>query len=311
MNMLLDILLIIIGVALVLKGADFLTEGASALARRMHVPEIVIGLTIVAAGTSAPELFVSVVSALNGTPDLAVGNVVGSNTMNSMLIVGCAAMVAPMTISRSTVRKDIPFAVMASILLTCIALDNYLGRVDGIILLLGFVVFMAYTLLQAKNGQAEPQTEVRQLNPWLSLLFLVIGLAMLVAGSNVFVGSASSVAAALGISEGVIGLTVVAGGTSLPELATSVVAARKGQSAIAIGNVIGSNVFNILLILGMTAVISPLQIEGINTIDMAVMLISVILVWLFSFTRFTVERWEGALLVGGYLAYLTWLISSL
>ena len=310
-NMLLDVLLIIIGVALVLKGADFLTEGASALARRMHVPEIVIGLTIVAAGTSAPELFVSVVSALNDTPDLAVGNVVGSNTMNCMLIVGCAAMVAPMTISRSTVRKDIPFAVMASILLTCIALDNYLGRVDGIILLLGFVVFMAYTLLQAKNGQAEPQTEVRQLNPWLSLLFLVIGLAMLVAGSNVFVGSASSVAAALGVSEGVIGLTVVAGGTSLPELATSVVAARKGQSAIAIGNVIGSNVFNILLILGMTAVISPLQIEGITTIDMAVMLISVILVWLFSFTRFTVERWEGALLVGGYLAYLTWLISSL
>ena len=311
MNMLLDILLIIIGVALVLKGADFLTEGASALARRMHVPEIVIGLTIVAAGTSAPELFVSVVSALNGTPDLAVGNVVGSNTMNCMLIVGCAAMVAPMTISRSTVRKDIPFAVMASILLTCIALDNYLGRIDGIILLLGFVVFMAYTLLQAKNGQAEPQTEVRQLNPWLSLLFLVIGLAMLVAGSNVFVDSASSVAAALGISEGVIGLTVVAGGTSLPELATSVVAARKGQSAIAIGNVIGSNVFNILLILGMTAVISPLQIEGITTIDMAVMLVSVSLVWLFSYTRFTVERWEGALLVGGYLVYLVWLISSL
>ena len=309
--MLLDILLIIIGVALVLKGADFLTEGASALARRMHVPEIVIGLTIVAAGTSAPELFVSVVSALNGTPDLAVGNVVGSNTMNCMLIVGCAAMVAPMTISRSTVRKDIPFAVMASILLTCIALDNYLGRIDGIILLLGFVVFMAYTLLQAKNGQAEPQTEVKQLNPWLSVLFLVIGLAMLVAGSNVFVDSASSVAAALGISEGVIGLTVVAGGTSLPELATSVVAARKGQSAIAIGNVIGSNVFNILLILGMTAVISPLQIEGITTIDMAVMLISVILVWLFSFTRFTVERWEGASLVIGYLVYLWWLISSL
>ena len=311
MNMLLDILLIIIGVALVLKGADFLTEGASALARRMHVPEIVIGLTIVAAGTSAPELFVSVVSALNGTPDLAVGNVVGSNTMNCMLIVGCAAMVAPMTISRSTVRKDIPFAVMASILLTCIALDNYLGRIDGIILLLGFVVFMAYTLLQAKNGQAEPQTEVRQLNPWLSVLFLVIGLAMLVAGSNIFVDSASSVAAALGISEGVIGLTVVAGGTSLPELATSVVAARKGQSAIAIGNVIGSNVFNILMILGLTAVISPLQIEGITTIDMAVMLVSVSLVWLFSYTRFTVERWEGASLVIGYLVYLWWLISSL
>ena len=310
-NMLFDVLFIIIGVALVLKGADFLTEGASALARRMHVPEIIIGLTIVAAGTSAPELFVSVVSALNGTPDLAVGNVVGSNTMNCMLIVGCAAMVAPMTISRSTVRKDIPFAVMASVVLTLIALDSSLGRIDGIILLAGFAVFMTYTLMQAKNGQTEPQTEVKQMNPWVSVLYLIGGLAMLVAGSNLFVDAASSVAAALGVSEGVIGLTVVAGGTSLPELATSVVAARKGQSAIAIGNVIGSSVFNILLILGLTAAISPLQIEGITTIDMAVMLISVTLVWLFSYTRFTVERWEGAVLVGGYLVYLAWLISSL
>ena len=309
--MLLDIVLIVIGVVLVLKGADILTEGASALARRMHVPEIIIGLTIVAAGTSAPELFVSVVSALNGTPDLAMGNVVGSNTMNCMLIVGCAAMVAPMTISRSTVRKDIPFAVMASVVLTLIALDSSLGRIDGLILLAGFAVFMTYTLMQAKNGQAEPQTEVKQQNPWLSVLYLVVGLAMLVAGSNLFVDAASSVAAALGVSEGVIGLTVVAGGTSLPELATSVVAARKGQSAIAIGNVIGSSVFNILLILGLTAAISPLQIEGITAIDLTVMLVSVTLVWLFSYTRFTVERWEGAVLVGGYLVYLAWLISSL
>ena len=311
MNMLLDILLIIIGVALVLKGADFLTEGASALARRMHVPEIVIGLTIVAAGTSAPELFVSVVSALSDTPDLAVGNVVGSNTMNCMLIVGTAAMVAPMTISRSTVKKDIPFSVAASVLLMLIAFDSFLGRFDGILLLIGFAAFMAYTLMQAKKGQTETVEEVKQQNPWLSAFYIVAGLALLVVGSNLFVDSASSVAAALGVSEGVIGLTVVAGGTSLPELATSVVAARKGQSAIAIGNVIGSNVFNILLILGLTATISPMQIEGITTIDMAVMLLSVALVWLFSFTRFTVERWEGAILVGGYLVYLGWLISNL
>ena len=309
--MLLDIILIIIGVALVLTGADRLTEGASALARKMNVPEIIIGLTIVAAGTSAPELFVSLVSALKGTPDLAVGNVVGSNTMNAMLIVGCAAMVAPMTISRSTVRKDIPFSVGASILLIVLAIDSFLGRFDGIVLLAGFACFMIYTLMQAKKGQAEPVAEVRQQNPWMSMLWLLAGLAMLVVGSNIFVDSASDVAYALGISEGVVGLTVVAGGTSLPELATSVVAARKGQSAIAIGNVIGSNVFNILLILGLTATISPLQIEGITTIDMAVMLVSVALVWLFSYTRFTVERWEGALLVGGYLVYLFWLINNL
>ena len=308
--MLLDVVLIVVGVALVLFGADRLTEGASALARRMNVPEIIIGLTIVAAGTSAPELFVSLVSALKGTPDLAVGNVVGSNTMNAMLIVGCAAMVAPMTISRSTVKKDIPFSVGASVLLILLAVDSFLGRVDGIILLLGFAVFMAYTLMQAKTGSTdEVQAETSPV--WKNIVYLVGGLLGLVLGSNLFVDSASSVAYALDISEGVVGLTVVAGGTSLPELATSVVAARKGQSAIAIGNVIGSNVFNILLILGLTATISPMEIVGITTIDMAVMLISVALVWMFSFTRYTVERWEGAVLVGGYLVYLCWLISSL
>ena len=308
--MLLDVVLIVVGVALVLFGADRLTEGASALARRMNVPEIIIGLTIVAAGTSAPELFVSLVSALKGTPDLAVGNVVGSNTMNAMLIVGCAAMVAPMTISRSTVKKDIPFSVGASVLLILLAVDSFLGRVDGIILLLGFAVFMVYTLMQAKTGSTdEVQAETSPV--WKNIVYLVGGLLGLVLGSNLFVDSASSVAYALDISEGVVGLTVVAGGTSLPELATSVVAARKGQSAIAIGNVIGSNVFNILLILGLTATISPMEIEGITTIDMAVMLISVALVWMFSFTRYTVERWEGAVLVGGYLVYLCWLISSL
>ena len=296
---------------MVLKGADFLTEGAAALARRVNIPEIIIGLTIVAAGTSAPELFVSIVSALKGTPDLAVGNVVGSNTMNSMLIVGCAAMVAPMTISRSTVKKDIPFSIAASVLLLLLTLNSFLGRFDGILLLAGFAVFMIYSLRQAKNGQDAAPTEEKQQNPWLSVLYIALGLVGLVIGSNLFVDHASSLALALGISEGVVGLTVVAGGTSLPELATSVVAARKGQSAIAIGNVIGSNVFNILLILGLTATISPLQIEGITTIDMAVMLLSVVLVWLFSFTRYTVERWEGAVLVGGYLVYLAWLITSL
>ena len=309
--MLLDIFLIIIGVTLVLFGADKLTEGASALARRMNVPEMVIGLTVVAAGTSAPELFVSMVSALKDTPDMAVGNVVGSNIMNSMLIVGCAAMVAPMIISRNTVRKDIPFAIGASVLLTLWSLDHTLGRIDGIVLLMGFVAFMVYTLVQARSKAEETEADRKDRSIWLSALFVAGGLTGLVLGSNLFVDAASDVAYSLGISEGVVGLTVVAGGTSLPELATSVVAARKGQSAIAIGNVIGSNVFNILLILGLTATVSPLQIEGITTIDMAVMLISVALVWLFSRTRYTVERWEGTVLVGGYLVYLVWLISSL
>ena len=308
--MLLDFLYIIIGVCLVLWGADRLTEGASALARRMSVPEIVIGLTIVAAGTSAPELFVSMVSALKGTPDLAVGNVVGSNTMNCMLIVGTAAMVAPMTISRSTVRKDIPFSVGASALLILLGLDAFLGRIDGILLLVAFAVFMYYTFTVATKGNPQDGAPIHNVQAplWRDIVFVLLGLGCLIVGSNLFVDSASSVAAELGVSEGVIGLTIVAGGTSLPELATSVVAARKGQSAIAIGNVIGSNVFNILLILGLTAAVSPMQIQGITTLDMSVMFLSVALVWLFSFTRFTVERWEGAVLVGGYLVYLAWLL---
>lgn len=309
-KMIFDILLIIAGVAMVLYGADRLTEGASALARRMNVPEIIIGLTIVAAGTSAPELFVSMVSALKGTPDMAIGNVVGSNTMNAMLIVGCAAMVAPMTISKSTVRKDIPFSVFASVLLVLLSLNSFLGRLDGIFLLAGFALFMYYTLSQAKVGETASVSEVKSVKPWLSAFFVLLGLALLVIGSNIFVDSASRVAYSLGISEGVVGLTIVAGGTSLPELATSVVAARKGQSAIAIGNVIGSNVFNILLILGLTATISPMQIQGVTLVDMGMMLGSVSLVWLFSYTRYTVERWEGALLVIGYLVYLGWLLSN-
>ena len=308
--MIFDILLIIAGVAMVLYGADRLTEGASALARRMNVPEIIIGLTIVAAGTSAPELFVSLVSALKGTPDMAIGNVVGSNTMNAMLIVGCAAMVAPMTISKSTVRKDIPFSVFASVLLVLLSLNSFLGRIDGILLLAGFASFMYYTLSQAKVGAAASVSEVKPVQPCLSAFFVLLGLALLVIGSNIFVDSASRVAYSLGISEGVVGLTIVAGGTSLPELATSVVAARKGQSAIAIGNVIGSNVFNILLILGLTATISPMQIQGVTMVDLSLMLGSVVLVWLFSRTKYTVERWEGAVLVIGYLVYLCWLLSN-
>lgn len=316
--MIIQVALIIVGIAAVLWGADRLTEGASSLARRMQVPEIVIGLTIVAAGTSAPELFVSVASALKDTPDLAVGNVVGSNLMNTLLIVGVTAMVAPMAISRATVSKDIPFTVLASMLLMVLCLDsfssielsgNMISRIDGLILLVAFGVFMAYTFHVAKtqkNQEVEDATPV-----WKALFFVVLGLACLVLGSNLFVDSASAVARQLNVSDSVIGLTIVAGGTSLPELATSVVAARKGQSAIAIGNVIGSNVFNILLILGLTAFICPMQIGGITMVDLTMMLVSMLFVWLFCYTRLTVARWEGAVLTLGYLAYLGWLLSQI
>lgn len=326
--MLLNALWIVVGVVLVLWGADRLTEGAVAVAERLRVPQIVIGLTIVALGTSMPELCVSVVSALKGTPDLAVGNVVGSNIFNALLIVGVAALVAPMTILRSTVFKDVPCALVASVVLLMMCQNDWvITRLDGAILFVFFLVFMRLTIKGATSAQPAPQAaqgETTQgqtaleaaadeasakqpMKGWLAGLWMVVGLAALIGGSNLFVGGATEVARALNVSDAVIGLTIVAGGTSLPELATSVVAAKKGNSGIAIGNVLGSNVLNILFILGLTGMISPMHIEGITNVDLYMMLVSTIMIWVFSFTKYTIERWEGAVLVltfGGYMWYL-------
>lgn len=349
--MLLNALWIVVGVVLVLWGADRLTEGAVAVAERLRVPQIVIGLTIVALGTSMPELCVSVVSALKGTPDLAVGNVVGSNIFNALLIVGVAALVAPMTILRSTVFKDVPCALVASVVLLMMCQNDWvITRLDGAILFVFSLVFMQLTIKGATSAQPAPQAVQAQaaekaqaadkaqaqaaekdqpqgaeknqvqaaeekeasagkrpMKGWLAGLWMVVGLAALIGGSNLFVGGATEVARALSVSDAVIGLTIVAGGTSLPELATSVVAAKKGNSGIAIGNVLGSNVLNILFILGLTGMISPMHIEGITNVDLYMMLVSTIMIWFFSFTKYTIERWEGAVLVltfGGYMWYL-------
>lgn len=317
--MILNIVVIIISIALVLWGADRMTSGAGALARRMNIPEIVIGLTIVAAGTSAPELFVSVVSALHGTPDMALGNVVGSNIFNTLLIVGCSAMVAPMAIAKTTVRRDLPVTLFASLLIIALCMDGFtslslsgktLSRIDGIILLAVFAGYMAYTFKTSKNVEADAADAAPQ-PVFKSVLYVLIGLAGLIMGSNAFVNSASAFAQSLGVSDAVIGLTVVAGGTSLPELATSVVAARKGQSAMAIGNVLGSNVFNILMILGVTSVITPMHIQGITLVDILMMGFSVVPLWLFSYTKYKVERWEGAVLTSMFVAYMAWLLCNL
>lgn len=309
--MILNILFIIAGVFLVLWGADRMTDGAVSIAQRLNIPQIVIGLTIVAMGTSMPEFCVSLVSALKGTPDLAVGNVVGSNIFNVLLIVGVAALVAPMIISRSTVKKDIPWAVFSSIILSAMCLDHDISRIDALILTIGIIAFMIYTLRAAKKGEVEQEEgEKKDYKPIVAVGLVLLGMACLIFGSNLFVDAATKVAQELHVSEGVIGLTIVAGGTSLPELATSVVAARKGQSAIAIGNVIGSNVFNTLMIVGVTGLICPMQIEGITPIDLAVMTISIALLWFFSYTKFTVERWEGVLLTLIFTGYMAWLISN-
>lgn len=349
--MAINIVLLVLGVIIVLKGADWLTDGAVNIATRFGVSQMVIGLTIVAMGTSMPEFCVSMVSALKGTPDLAVGNVVGSNTFNTLLIVGCSALVAPIMVKRSSVKRDIPFAVVASLLMLLFCLDGAIGRVDAAVLFAGFCLFMFVTLKYAKtteepaaavatNGAAtataiseasssetssseasssetsdheassSEASQVSGTSMLKAVVMLVVGLLCLIAGSNMFVDNASFVASSLGVSDAVIGLTIVAGGTSMPELATSMVSAKKGNSDIAIGNVIGSNVFNILMIIGITGLVKPMHIAGITTLDLIMMLASMLLMWFFCRTTYKVKRWEGAVLTIVYLAYLTWLVMN-
>lgn len=345
-SMAINIVLLVLGVIIVLKGADWLTDGAVKIATRFGVSQMVIGLTIVAMGTSMPEFCVSMVSALKGTPDLAVGNVVGSNTLNTLLIVGCSALVAPIMVKRSSVKRDIPFAVVASLLMLLFCLDGAIGRVDAAVLFAGFCLFMFVTLKYAKTtegpaaavatsgaatttGISEASTsqassseasssetsapkasQASGISMLKAVIMLVVGLLCLIAGSNMFVDNASFVASSLGVSDAVIGLTIVAGGTSMPELATSMVSAKKGNSDIAIGNVIGSNVFNILMIIGITGLVKPMHIAGITTLDLIMMLASMLLMWFFCRTTYKVKRWEGAVLTIIYLAYLTWLIMN-
>lgn len=308
--MMINVIWIIGGVILVLWGADRLTEGSVALAEKLNISQLVIGLTVVAFGTSMPEFCVSLVSALKGTPDLAVGNIVGSNIFNALLIVGVASVVSPLHLLKTTVKKDIPFAVLASVMLVVLCyFGRDISRIDAAIMLVFFLVFMAVTLNKSKNKEQGEEAKGKNWPVWKGIMWLLIGLACLIFGSNIFVDGSTAVAKLLGVSDAVIGLTIVAGGTSLPELATSVVAARKGNSDIAIGNVLGSNVFNILFILGVTGLICPMSISGITYIDMSVLVLSVLLLWWFSFTKYTIARWEGVILVLSYFVYVGWLVT--
>lgn len=319
-----NILFLIGGLILILLGANGLTDGAASIAKRFHIPSIVIGLTIVAFGTSAPELTVSVSSALKGSADIAIGNVVGSNIFNTLMIVGCTALFAPIVITRSTLRKEIPLCILSSIVLLICANDmvlnnakeNILDRVDGLLLLCFFTIFLGYTLAISKQGSNAPspapgeEEEIKLLPWWKSILFILGGLAALIFGGQIFVNGATGIARGLGVSESIIGLTLVAGGTSLPELATSIVAALKKNPEIAIGNVIGSNLFNIFFVLGCSATITPLHLNGINNFDLLTLVGAGVLLWLFGifFAKRTITRIEGSILILCYIAYTVILI---
>lgn len=307
----------VIGAILVLVGADKLTDGAVGMAARFGISEMVIGLTIVAFGTSLPEFIVSFLACLsndNAATALSVSNIVGSNLFNALLIVGASAAISPIVMSKATVRKDIPLCILASIILSSVALDtmssgsesNILTRGDGIVLLGFFAVFMAYTFSLAKQNNTDGSS--KHMSAIRIALFIVLGLGTLIGGGELFVRGACGIAWSAGVSEAIIGLTLVAGGTSLPELATSVVAARKGQSALAIGNVVGSNIFNIFFILGVCATAKPLVVAGLTIVDFTTLTSSALLFWVFSLSSYRLSRWEGCTMMLAYAVYIGWLI---
>lgn len=316
--MLFSIILLIVGFTLLIKGADLLVEGSSSLASKLNISQIVIGLTIVAFGTSTPELIVNVFSAIEGTHDVGFGNVVGSNIINIFLILGVAAIIYPLQTQKNTVWKEIPFTLLGAFMLLVMCNDllfnseaNYISTSDGIILLFFFVIFMVYVFGIAEV-KSENTIELKQFSSYKTLVFILLGLAGLIIGGNLVVDNAVSIAADLGVSDRVIGLTIVALGTSLPELFTSVVAAMKGKADIAVGNVVGSNIFNIFFILAITAIINPLPFKPAMNIDLIVMSIASLFLFITMFTgvKRKIDRWEAVIFLIIYFCYSVWLLDS-
>lgn len=321
--MILNIVFLLLGLALILVGANMLTDGASAIARRWGVSDMVVGLTVVALGTSAPEFVISVVSAIGGNGELAIGNAVGSNIFNILAIVGITALVRPMRVQVGAMTADIPLVIVSALVLLAFGMGPWLGdgnahmlwRADGIVLLLFFAIFMRYTFSRAKRAnddELDKASASKTMSSWKAWLWVALGLAGLVFGGDKFVAGASGIASALGVSDAIIGLTIVAAGTSLPELATSVAAALKGKPGMALGNVIGSNIFNIFMVLGASATIRPLAFGAIGPVDLLVLTGSCILFWLFGwfFKERTFTRVEGAVLTASYIAYILYLIHT-
>lgn len=316
--MLIALLLLLGGLVLTVYGANWLVDGASSLAKKMKISNLVIGLTVVALGTSMPEFVVSFISSFHGNTDIAIGNVVGSNIVNILLILGVSAMVYPITVQHSTVWKEIPFTLLAALVLFFMANDflidgasaSYVSRIDGLILLCFFLIFIYYSFETSKNSTETELLVVKIFPVWKSLFLLVIGIGALVGGGKILVTGAVDIAKELGISEAVIGLTVVAVGTSVPELATSVVAALKKNSDIAMGNVVGSNIFNIFFILGTSATISPLPFNPSMNMDLLICIAASLLLFGFMFTgqKSKINRMEGAMFTLAYIGYIVYMV---
>lgn len=317
------VVLLIAGLALILAGANYLTEGAADLAKRLRVSDFIVGLTVVAFGTSAPELIVSLVSALGGKGDMAVGNVVGSNLFNILVILGITAIITPLRFTRNNLKKDVLFGILSAIVLFIVASDtlldgasaNIIGRNEGLLMLCFFTIFLLYTIYSTQEGPKQIKREEKPAKTkyklWLSLVMVVGGLAALVYGGDLFVDNATVIARNLGVSESVIAVTLLAGGTSLPELSASIASALKKKPEMALGNVIGSNIFNVFLILGVSATVSPLNIQGIIPQDMIALIVASILLFVtaYTFKKGRIDRAEGIVFVLLYVGYIFWMLN--
>jgi cation:H+ antiporter len=316
--MTMTIVLLLVGFAVLIKGADFLVDGSASLAKKMNVSNLAIGLTVVAFGTSTPELIVSTLAAVDGKSDASFGNVIGSNNFNLMFILGIAGLIYPLIVQRSTVKYEVPLSILAAVVLYVLVNDvilwnsseNILSRLDAFILLLFFGGFMLYIVRTMKSNSDLDDNSVKIYKTWLSVGMVALGLAMLVGGGKVVVDNAIEIAQHFGMSEKLIGLTILAAGTSLPELVTSCVAAYRKNTDIAIGNVIGSNIFNIFFILGITGLIQPLSYSTAMNFDIEILVISTLMLMVFMFTLNTrkLDRWEAFILLVGYFTYTGYLI---
>lgn len=310
MELLIQVVLLVVGFTMLVKGADWFVDGAAGIAVKFGIPQLVVGLTIVAMGTSAPEAAVSITGAMNGAADIAVGNVLGSNILNVLIILGLTGFITNVAIQKSTLMIEMPFMLAITVIFAIVGLnDGNVGFVDGIILWALFIAYLAYLFILAKKGNQDEEDEPETRPVWKLILLGVVGAAIVVWGADITVGAATTIASALGLSERFIGLTIVALGTSLPELVTSVTAAKKGNCDIAIGNIVGSNIFNILFVIGTSSLIIPIIFEATFLVDAIIALASGVLLWVATVRKKMLTRPWAIVMLLGYAAYFVYLIS--
>lgn len=311
--MALQIILLIVGFVMLIKGADWFVDGAAGVADKLHIPQLIIGLTIVALGTSAPEAAISISASARGSADIAVGNVLGSNIMNILVILGITSIITPLAVQKSTVKYEIPFVIIISVIFAVLGLtDNNLSIIDGVILTLLFIAYITYLFIMTKKGKIKEEDDSNEKSPkktWLLIILIIIGAVLIIFGSDITVNAATELAKMFGMSERFIGLTIIAFGTSLPELVTSITAAVKKKADIAIGNIVGSNIFNILFVIGISALITPVAYQAEFLVDSIIGILTVILLLICVLNKKRqLKRWAGIIMIICYAGYFIYLI---